>query len=342
MRRASLLAALFAIGCIAPMATHAASSPFGIATPDGSGAQFGGPLAPIFAWVAVHQAEFYRALTSALSGLKQNAAGVWLLFGLSFAYGVFHAVGPGHGKAVITSYLMASGDSARRGVALSFLSAFVQAASAIVVVAIGTIVLRVTATTMTSATDAIEIASYAAIALFGAWLLWTKLRGGHHHHHHHVETAGHQAHRDDDHGHDHTNGHDHDHSHHGAAAGPVRRSGSMRSWSAVLSVGVRPCSGAIIILVVAWSQGLFAAGVGATFIMALGTGLTVAALATLAVSAKGVALRLAGGGSGTGGALALRLARGVEIAGAAAVLLLGLFLLGGALGSMNIAAAAGT
>ena len=59
-----------------------------------------------------------------------------------------------------------------------------------------------------------------------------------------------------------------------------------------------------------------------------GTGLTVAALATLAVSAKGVALRLASGG--TGGALALRLAHGVEIAGAAAVLLLGLFLLGGA------------
>ena len=111
----------------------------------------------------------------------------------------------------------------------------------------------------------------------------------------------------------------------------------MRSWSAVLSVGVRPCSGAIIILVFAWSQALFAAGVAATFIMALGTGLTVAALATLAVSAKGIALRLAD--AGTGGAAVLLVARGIEIAGAAAVLLLGLFLLGGALGSSGVLAA---
>ena len=163
MKRARLPAALLALACLVAQA-QAASSPFGIATPDSSGPHFGGPLAPIFAWVAVHQAEFYRALTAALSGLKQDSAGVWLLFGLSFAYGVFHAVGPGHGKAVITSYLMASGDSARRGVALSFLSALVQAMSAIAIVAIGTIVLRVTATTMTAATDTIEIASYAAIA----------------------------------------------------------------------------------------------------------------------------------------------------------------------------------
>jgi len=330
VRRASLPAALLALACLVARA-QAAASPFGIATPDSSGAHFGGPLAPVFAWVAVHQAEFYRALTAALSGLRQDSAGVWLLFGLSFAYGVFHAVGPGHGKAVITSYLMASGDSARRGVALSFLSALVQAISAIVIVAIGTIVLRVTATTMTAATDTIEIASYAAIALFGAWLLWTKLRGGHHHHHHHhVAAAIHPTHHDNDRGELHEHDHDHPHHHHqDEGADAHQRTGvGMRAWSAVLSVGVRPCSGAIIILVFAWSQGLFAAGVAATFIMALGTGLTVAALATLAVSAKGVALRLASGG--TGGALALRLAHGVEIAGAAAVLLLGLFLLGGA------------
>ena len=94
----------------------------------------------------------------------------------------------------------------------------------------------------------------------------------------------------------------------------------------MLSVGVRPCSGALIILVFALSQGLFAAGIAATLVMAMGTGLTVAALATLAVSARGVALKLAG----TDGAVAV-LGRGIEIAGAAAVLLLGLLLLGGAL-----------
>jgi len=208
MRRARTLAALAAAACLVPIAAHAATSPFGIATPDSAGGGFGGPLGPVFAWVAVHQAAFYRSLTSALASLRTSPAGLWLLLGLSFAYGVFHAVGPGHGKAVISSYLMASGDSVRRGVGLSFLSALVQAASAIVIVAIGTIALRVTATTMTSATDDIEIASYAAITLFGAWLLWAKIRGGHHnhHHHHHVGLAPAKAGA-----HDHDDHHDHDH-----------------------------------------------------------------------------------------------------------------------------------
>jgi ABC-type nickel/cobalt efflux system permease component RcnA len=190
---------------------------------------------------------------------------------------------------------------------------------------------------MTFATDWIEIVSYAAIALFGAWLLWSKIRGDHHHHHHHhvggdvAHQQGrhdHGHHHHDDHGHTHENGHDHSHDAHGHDhAAPAPRGGwQAKPWAAVLSVGIRPCSGAIIVLVFALSQGLFAAGVAATVVMALGTGLTVAALAVLAVSAKGLALRLAGGN----GSVAM-LARGVEIAGAAAVLVLGLLLLGGAL-----------
>jgi ABC-type nickel/cobalt efflux system permease component RcnA len=390
MRRARALIVLATAVTLSSAAAHAAMSPFGIATPDATGGFFGGPLGPVFAWVAVHQAAFYRSLTAALSSLKTSPAGLWLFFGLSFAYGVFHAVGPGHGKAVISSYLMASGESVRRGIALSFLAALVQAASAILIVLIGTIMLRVTATTMTAATDKIEIASYALITLFGAWLLWAKLRGGDHHHHHHhfvpgTTGRGHDAH-DDGHDHDHTRDHDrdrheprqdeghaghahhhdhhhgdgcdHDHAHghdHGIAPAPADHAGRAatslavshpagavtrgftRAWSAVLSVGIRPCSGAIIILVFAWSQGLFAAGVGATLVMSLGTGLTVATLAALAVSARGVALRLAEGG--TGATIALRFARGIEIAGAAAVLILGIVLLGGALSGAGAFAA---
>jgi ABC-type nickel/cobalt efflux system permease component RcnA len=335
VRAGSLAAAALAL---AAATAHASQSPFGIATPDSTGGSwFGGPFGPVFAWIAVHQSHFYRALTSSLGDLKDNPAGLWLLFGLSFAYGVFHAAGPGHGKAVITSYLLASGHSARRGIGLSFLSAMVQAASAIIIVAIGAIVLKVSATAMTFATDWIEIVSYAAIALFGAWLLWSKIRGDHHHHHHHhvggdvAHQQGrhdHGHHHHDDHGHTHENGHDHSHDAHGHDhAAPAPRGGWLaKPWAAVLSVGIRPCSGAIIVLVFALSQGLFAAGVAATVVMALGTGLTVAALAVLAVSAKGLALRLAGGN----GSVAM-LARGVEIAGAAAVLVLGLLLLGGAL-----------
>lgn len=311
-RRGLLFAGAIALAMM-PVVGWAANSPFGIGTPETGSSGFGGPLGPFFVWIAVHQAHFYRALTGALGTLKEDPLGVWLLLALSFAYGVFHAVGPGHGKAVITSYLLASGETVRRGVLISFAAALVQAASAILFVAIGAVVLRLTATAITLATDWVEIVSYAAIALVGAWLLWTKLFGGGHHHHHHQAEIAHEH-------------HDHDHTHPPAPA--IHAGALARAWGAILAVGVRPCSGAIIVLVFALSQGLIAAGIAATVVMALGTGLTVAVLATLAVSARGLAIRLAGGVESS---VAYLLVRTLEIGGAACVLLFGLVLLGGSL-----------
>ncbi len=316
-------------------AAHAAS-PFGIATPDSSSAGFGGPLGPLFVRVAYYQSIFYRGLTHALTGIKQNGWEAWLLMGLSFAYGVFHAAGPGHGKAVISAYMVSSGETVKRGIALSFLAAFVQALSAVLIVGIAAVIFHVTAVTMTRATDWFERLSYGLVAVVGGWLLWSKIfGGGHHHRHHHVGVPDH----DHAHGHDHNDAHDHDHSdahdhdhhdHAGAAvAGPA---GSFletlsQAWSAVLAVGVRPCSGAIIVLVFALSQGLFLAGVAATFVMALGTGLTVSSIAVVAVSARGLAVRLAGVDS----PVTARIVRIAEILAATAVLFLGLVLLGGSL-----------
>jgi nickel/cobalt exporter len=334
MKRAARYYLAAAIGFAAAVAAGAALArgPFGVTTPEAGGSGFGGPLGPFFVWIALYQAQFYKALTDALTTLKENPWGVWLLLGLSFAYGVFHAVGPGHGKAVITSYLVSSGETVRHGVLLSFAAAMVQAAVAIILVVGGAILLRFTAMQITDATDWLEAGSYAAIAVIGAWLLWTKSFGGGHHHHHHRHVAGgddghdHAGHDHDDHHYDH---HDHDdsrHAHHDHAPAPAR-SGVMRAWSAIVAVGVRPCSGAIIVLVFALSQGLFAAGIAAAIVMGLGTGLTVAALAALAVSARSVAVRLAGADSPTG----VRLVRGLEIVGAACVTLFGLVLLGGAI-----------
>ena len=101
-----------------------------------------------------------------------------------------------------------------------------------------------------------------------------------------------------------------------------------RAWGAILAVGIRPCSGAIIVLVFALSQGLLAAGIAATLVMAVGTGLTVAALAVLAVSARGAAMRFAGG---VDSKWSHRIVRTLEIGGAACVMLFGLVLLGGSL-----------
>ena len=108
---------------------------------------------------------------------------------LSFAYGVFHAAGPGHGKAVISAYMVSSGETAKRGIALSFLAAFVQALSAVLIVGIAAVVFHVTAVTMTRATDWFETLSYALVAVVGGWLLWSKTFGGGHHHHHHHHVA---------------------------------------------------------------------------------------------------------------------------------------------------------
>jgi nickel/cobalt exporter len=334
--------ALLAIAAMAVLvhAGHAhAQSPFGISTPDSPrGIGWAGPLAPVFGWIALRQAEFYRALTDTLDTMKGSGGAFWLLAGLSFLYGIFHAAGPGHGKAVISSYMLATGETYRRGIVLSFAAAFVQALSAILFVSVAAALLRATAVQMTAATDWLEIISYALIAAVGAWLVWSKARGhGHHHHHHHYVPAG-GAH-EYDHAH-------HDHPHHDSAFGARREAHEQaldaqhdavplieprQSWrraaAAVAAVGIRPCSGAIILLVFALAQGLFLAGVAATFVMAVGTGITVAVLASLAVGARDLASRLGDIGGGRGALVA----RGIEVLAALAVLLFGLLMLGGAL-----------
>ena len=302
-------------------AAYAAPSPFGVAvadTPRGTG--WMGPFAGILGWIAVRQSEFYRGLTEALEGVSSDRSALILLLGLSFAYGVFHAAGPGHGKAVISSYLFATGETLRRGIVLSFASAMVQASVAVVLVAVAAGVLQVTAMTMTAASVWLELGSYAMIAAIGGWLLWRKTFGrahdrhSHHDHHHHD---------------DHVHGHDHDHGHSHAPppellAQPLN---SRRAIAAILAVGIRPCSGAIIVLVFSLAQGLFLAGIASAYVMGIGTGLTVAILAALTVGARGLALRFAGVEEG---GLA-KVIKGLEILAALAVLLLGLLLLGGGL-----------
>lgn len=333
----------------------AANGPFGIAPPDAPGASaWGGPLGPLFAWIAAWQSSFYRSLTGALGELRQNGGAFVVLGAVSFAYGVFHAIGPGHGKAVVTSYVLASGQTLRRGIVVSFAAAFVQALTAIVLVTIAVLILNATAVTMTAATNILEIGSYALITAVGAWLLWSRATGrGHGHHHHAAASDDGQRHGADC---DHCNPAFRDlrlergqrrpqalgaavaiapaepqvHHSHSHAPDPalLRRPLTLGSaWAAILAVGIRPCSGAIIVLVFAFAQGLYAAGAAATLLMALGTGLTVSALAALAVGAKDLAVRLAGEGSGR----ARTLYRVIEIGAAAAVLLFGLLLLGGAL-----------
>jgi ABC-type nickel/cobalt efflux system permease component RcnA len=323
---------------------------------------FGGPRPPaepqvggIVGWLLAKQSEFYREMSSTIRAAKSDGSAVWTLLAISFAYGIFHAAGPGHGKAVISSYLVANQETARRGIALSFASALMQSLVAVAIVAVCAWLLNATAKTMCGAEKVIEIASYALIAAFGARLVWTKGGGffralqarqpaltpamavaghhdhghGHDHHHHAHAHVAHHDHDDHDHDHSHDHGHVHDehcgHSHGpepGELAGP---GGWRRGLSAIFTVGIRPCSGAILVLVFALAQGLFWAGIAATFVMGLGTAITVATIAVIAVTAKDLARRLSGASEG-GGALVMR---GLEFGAAGLVLLFGVGLLFG-------------
>ena len=98
------------------------------------------------------------------------------------------------------------------------------------------------------------------------------------------------------------------------------------AWSAVAAVGIRPCSGALIVLSFAFLNGLWAGGILSVLAMSVGTAITVALLATLAVTAKDWAVLLAGGGR-----FGNRIHTAIEIGGAALVFLFGLTLLSASL-----------
>ncbi|MEX0404137.1 nickel/cobalt transporter [Aquibium sp. LZ166] len=326
---------------------HAQSS-LGIGTNEAMLPQTG-LFAGLLNWVNVQQQAFYRSLTGALKAMREDGTKLWVLVGLSFAYGVFHAAGPGHGKAVISSYMLANEVALRRGILLSFVSALLQGASAVVMIGLVFLVLRGTSVSMTDATWFLEIASYALITLFGAWLLWQKLRPrlarlfGKAPAHSLSAAASHAAHdHSAGHAHDHPHGHDHRHDHHHAAGevcetcghshapDPALISGDRfdwrTAWTAVAAVGLRPCSGALIVLTFAFLNGLWLGGIVSVLAMSIGTAITVSALATLAVTAKNWAVALAGDGR-TGNTIHAA----IEIGGAALVFLLGLMLLAASL-----------
>lgn len=292
---------------LGPAATPPVRNPFGMglreATPSGS----------LGAYILEVQSGFYRSLQQAVASLKSEGSAIWPLLAIGFCYGVFHAAGPGHGKGVIAAYLVADERALAKGFGLSLAAALVQAVVAILLVSIIALVFRSTAATMNHVTKGVELMSFGAVALLGAAITWRKAgkvigvaalaRD---------PRAGPQA-------------DDCDHLHMPPPE-DLRRLTRWRDMAGVaLAAGIRPCAGALVVLVFALSQGLFTAGIAATFAMALGTALTTGAIAAIAVFAKALALRMAGG-RGLSGAVAIA---GIELLAAAFVLVLGLSLLFG-------------
>lgn len=276
--------------------------------PFGVGPREAAPAANGFgAMILGYQSTFYRELTAALRALKDSSAALPALLALGFGYGVIHAAGPGHGKAVISAYIVSDDRSAVwRGFGLSLGAALVQALIAIGLVVLFTLILGATARQINAATRWVELAAFAAIAVLGLALLWRKAgllvaawRGDP------VACAPGCA--------------------HDAALPPLTPRSARQSLGVMLAAGIRPCAGAIIVLVFAASQGIIWAGIATTFAMALGTALTTGAMALVAVALKGLALRMAGG-RGNRAAIAVR---ALECLAAAFVAALGGLLLFG-------------
>ncbi len=303
------------------------------------------PSRSLVAAIQDQQRSLYQGLAAALRAVKaeHSAAAVAGLVVLSFLYGIFHAAGPGHGKAVISAYLLANERAVRRGIGLSFAAALAQAATAILLVTAILFALQGAGIATRDSLDTMAAISATMIVAIGAWMLVASLRGL-------VRDARAHAPAPPQGGsthapappqggstHDHPappqggSTHDHPappqggcgHHHHVAPPSGPGRVGWLGTGAIVAAIGIRPCSGAIFVLLFANTIGLYAAGVVSTLAMALGTAITVSALAVLTLWSKRAALRLAGVRAGW----LARIYRAFGVLGAVAILGLGLLLL---------------
>ena len=253
-----------------------------------------GGLDPVQAWVLEQQRQVQNALAGAVRAIKGGQPGaIFGLLSVCFAYGFLHAAGPGHGKLVIGGYGMARRVPFGRLAGVALASSLAQAA-----VAVG-LVYAVVALLGLGRSQAEGLAEEVMAPLgtlmvvgVGLWLVWRGVAGlrgqssGSHHHHHHA----------------HEDHHDHAPHSHGAvcdtcghAHGPtVDEVQHLTGWrdtlALVAGIAMRPCSGALFLLILTWQLGIASAGIIGTFAMGLGTAMVTIGVAAMAVWAREGAL----------------------------------------------------
>ncbi|CUH50188.1 nickel/cobalt transporter [Ruegeria atlantica] len=233
------------------------------------------------AWAAGEQREFQNQIARSLRAARaEQPEAVATLLTVCFAYGFFHAIGPGHGKVLIGGYGLGRNVAFLRLSAISLLSSLGQAVTAVVLVYAGVLVFQMSRASLVDTTERVMAPiSYGAIAAIGLWLIFRSIRSFARRHrsekaHHHEHTHDHHHPHDEDHKH-----HDHDHGvcadcghRHGPTADEVAQVGSLRE-AVVLIAGIaaRPCTGALFVLILTWQMGIAMVGIAGAFAMALGT-----------------------------------------------------------------------
>ena len=283
-----------------------------------------GGITALERWAAAGQRDAQNAMAGLLRRLKAGDGAAFAgLMGFCFAYGFFHAAGPGHGKVLIGGYGLGRRVPVGRLAGLAVASSLAQAATAVALVYAGVFVLDWSRERMVDTAEAwLAPLSYVLIGLVGLWLLlrggrklWAQRSAG-------GAMAG-QGH------HDHHDHHAHDHGHaadgtcascghkHGPSIAEAAEVRSLRDALVLIgAVAVRPCTGALFLLILTWRMGIDAAGIAGAFVMGLGTASVTVLVAIMSVTARESALAQIAGGPATARALSL-----IEIAAGALVVL---------------------
>jgi ABC-type nickel/cobalt efflux system permease component RcnA len=266
-----------------------------------------GPLAVVGRALLTFQREANRMIAQHMRAIRDGETSAPLLIGvlLAFAYGVLHALGPGHGKVIVASYFLSRDARIMRGFLMGLQIAVFHVLSAAVVVALADLVLRQAFGSAPAEVAGVRLASYGLIALIGLGMTGQALRRSYLRRHG-IEVSDACC--------------DHRHAssppdHHGQTD-PGRR---VEQGALSLGVGLVPCTGAVLILLYAIANGILFAGVLLVVAIAAGMALTMGALGVLSIVARNaVAARVEAGGNGPG-----RLAIAMDYAGALAITALG-------------------
>lgn len=230
------------------------------------------------------QRDLHRSLTLAITELSRiPTMATWVsLLSISFAYGVFHAAGPGHGKAVLATYLATHGGAVKRALGLSFAASLLQGVTAIVLVVVLVYGLGWVTRQAMGSVAWVEQASFLLVAALGGWLCWRAVKQLRRAYQTERVVHSHSP------GHEHSHGHDHSHCCGGAHHIEPHQALDWRTaMMTVGAIGMRPCSGAVLMLGAASLLGQFEVGVASVVAMSIGTGITVSALALASIFARG-------------------------------------------------------
>lgn len=219
------------------------------------------------------QRDINGQLSDLLFEAKTNPAAIYALAGFSLLYGLLHALGPGHGKVIVTTYLATHPAKINVSLVITVLSALLQAAVAVLLVSILLIFFHASMREVNHSADQFIALSHVTVLLLGGYITcralmqgWKALRGHHHHEHGAHCPCGHQ---------------------HTADAATINHASRLREYIGItISIGIRPCTGAVLVLLFANMVDMYWLGIVCAILMAVGTAFTTSMIALMTLSGK--------------------------------------------------------